>query len=114
MSVQLQEILETPLLSPQAASWREQNRLNPREYDSWLDAQLHSLTASEMHGEFKDIIFPLIRTKSASTLRNMWKTINEVCLKIICILADFNFTCRTINASARKISTLFGAWMRVC
>ncbi|KAF7361625.1 hypothetical protein MVEN_00505800 [Mycena venus] len=75
-SVQLQALLETPLLGPDAAGWKELNPEKPPAYEQWLDAEYLSIEASENIANWKDIIFPLAKSKKRPILENMWKTIN--------------------------------------
>ncbi|KAL0578301.1 hypothetical protein V5O48_003712, partial [Marasmius crinis-equi] len=74
--VQLQSLIETPLLHPDAKAWKDEPRQMPPEYDQWLDAQLYSETAAEKYEDFKDAVYPLERTKKAEVLANVWKLVN--------------------------------------
>ena len=49
----------------------------PEEYESWIDAQIYSQRASN-NITFKDLIFPLEKTKHKAVLDSMWKNINLV------------------------------------
>lgn len=49
----------------------------PEEYESWIDAQIYSQRASS-NIAFKDLIFPLEKTRHESVLDSMWKNINLV------------------------------------
>ena len=60
------------------------SRQMPEEFERWVDASIYSQKASEIIGNFKDVIFPLEKTKNKTTLENMWKYINMVCT---CMLA---------------------------
>ncbi|TRM69506.1 hypothetical protein BD626DRAFT_533140 [Schizophyllum amplum] len=75
-AVELQQILETPLLGPEGQEMRKMSRQMPEEFERWVDASIYSQKASELIGNFKDVIFPLEKTKSRVTLDNMWKYIN--------------------------------------
>ncbi|KAK7005784.1 hypothetical protein R3P38DRAFT_3214731 [Favolaschia claudopus] len=75
-SVQLQALLETPLLGADAAGWKEQNIEKPPPIDQWLDAQYLSGAASDSFANWKDLIFPLSKARKQPTLDNMWKAIN--------------------------------------
>ncbi|KAL1744793.1 hypothetical protein HDZ31DRAFT_63775 [Schizophyllum fasciatum] len=75
-AVELQQILETPLLGPDGQEMRQMSRQMPEEFERWVDASIYSQKASEVIGNFKDVIFPLEKTKSRTTLDNMWKYIN--------------------------------------
>ncbi|KAG7098800.1 hypothetical protein E1B28_000705 [Marasmius oreades] len=74
--VQLRDLIETPLLSPNAQPWKNEEKKMPLDYDQWVDAQLYSEGAAEKHASFKDAIYPLERTKKAEVLANMWKYVN--------------------------------------
>ncbi|KAJ7268689.1 hypothetical protein B0H12DRAFT_61164 [Mycena haematopus] len=75
-SVQLQALLETPLLGADAAGWKELNPDTPPAFEQWLDAQYLSAEASDSIANWKDIIFPLPRSRKRPVLNEMWKTIN--------------------------------------
>ncbi|KAL1736146.1 hypothetical protein EV714DRAFT_242551 [Schizophyllum commune] len=75
-AVELQQILETPLLGPEGQEMRKMSRQMPEEFERWVDASIYSQKASEIIGNFKDVIFPLEKTKNKTTLENMWKYIN--------------------------------------
>lgn len=76
--MQLLEMLETVMLSPEGDKWKEEQHQKPENYEKWLDAQWLSLKACENVANFKDLIFPLERTETPLTLKNMWKTVNLV------------------------------------
>jgi hypothetical protein len=50
----------------------------PEQYEKWVDAQLYSEKAADMFRNYKDVVFPLEKTKRASNLENMWKYVNLV------------------------------------
>ncbi|KAF8973070.1 hypothetical protein BDZ97DRAFT_1779193 [Flammula alnicola] len=77
ISVELQELLEASLFGPEGEAWKQQPRQMPEEYESWIDAQIYSGKASNMFAAFKDIIFPLEKTRNRPVLDNMWKQINN-------------------------------------
>lgn len=81
VSLELQELLESPLLGPQGEKLKSLPRQMPEQYDRWLDAQIYSNKASESYANLKDLVNPLERTKDASVLDNMWKSINLVRLR---------------------------------
>ncbi len=56
----------------------------PEEYEDWFDAQIYSGKASEMFANFKDVIFPLEKTRKQAVLDTMWKNINLVCIMREC------------------------------
>lgn len=76
--MQLQQILETPLLSPDTKDWKNEPRITPELYKEWLEAQLFSAAASEKWANFKEMIQPLNRTKFKEILETMWKIVNNV------------------------------------
>lgn len=79
VTLEIQELLERPLLGPVAASWKNQPRDMPEEYEKWIDAQIISEKASKNITNYKDIIFPLeVRTKQKHVLESMWKCVNLV------------------------------------
>ena len=82
ISLELQELLENPLLGPQGEKLRTLPRQMPEQYERWLDAQIYSNQASESYANFKDLINPLERTKDPTVLDNMWKFINLVCPQV--------------------------------
>ncbi|KAJ3984757.1 hypothetical protein F5890DRAFT_1474338 [Lentinula detonsa] len=77
VTVQLQQILETPLLSLDGRQWKAEDRQKYDPYDRWVAAQLHSQIASDKWANLKDIISPLHRTKTKETLDAMWKIIDN-------------------------------------
>lgn len=50
----------------------------PADYKRWTLAQFRSREASEKYANFKELIFPLEKTKTKFVLNNMWKYINLV------------------------------------
>jgi len=76
--VQLQQLLETPLLNEEGRQWKNEDRKPPAEYESWINAEVCSAVAADQHNSFKENVFPLQRTKNASELDSMWKHINAV------------------------------------
>ena len=54
----------------------------PEEYESWIDAQIYSQRASNII-TFKDLIFPLEKTRHKAVLESMWKNINLVSFHFI-------------------------------
>ena len=81
VSLELQDLLESPLLGPQGEKLRTLPRQMPEQYERWLDAQIYSNQASGSCANFKDLINPLERTKDSFVLDNMWKFINLVCCR---------------------------------
>ncbi|KAG9316615.1 hypothetical protein JVU11DRAFT_2669 [Chiua virens] len=76
VSLELQELLESPLLGPQSEGLKTLPTEMPEPYERWLDAQVYSKQASESYTNFQDIISPLDKTKDSSVLDNMWRFIN--------------------------------------
>ncbi|KAJ4483176.1 hypothetical protein J3R30DRAFT_3697951 [Lentinula aciculospora] len=76
VSVQLQQILETPLLSPNGKVWKAEVRQKYGPYEKWVAAQLYSQIASDGWTNFKEMVFPLHFTKAKDVLNIVWKTIN--------------------------------------
>lgn len=50
----------------------------PAEYERWFAAQSLSEEASSEIANFKDLIYPLEKTKHKTSLDNMWKCVNLV------------------------------------
>ncbi|KAF5351689.1 hypothetical protein D9756_007604 [Leucocoprinus leucothites] len=75
--VEMQQLLEMPLLTPEASQWKEEMWQMPPEFDIWRDAQMMSLRASEEIGNFKDVVFPLAKTMRKAVLDNMWMRIDQ-------------------------------------
>ncbi|THH29850.1 hypothetical protein EUX98_g4322 [Antrodiella citrinella] len=75
-TVKLLEMLEGVLLSPEGEKWKQEPQEKPEHYEEWLDAQWLSAKACAKIVNWRDIIFPLERTKTPNTLKNMWKAIN--------------------------------------
>jgi hypothetical protein len=81
VSVKLQQLLEAPLLGPEGDAWKNSPRTEmPEGYETWMDAQIDSEAAAGKYANFKDIIFPLEKTKNKVVLENMWKYVNLVSL----------------------------------
>ena len=76
--MQLQEILEAPLLGPQGEQWRKQPRSVPEEFTLWVEAQSLSEEASKSLGKMLGIIFPLKNTMNKDIVNAMWIRINDV------------------------------------
>ena len=82
--MELQDILEGPLLGPDGHSLKNLPRAMPEEYEQWIDAQLFSARASQKYANFKDVIYPLEKARNTQVLETMWRFINLVCF--------FNYT----------------------
>ena len=78
MSVQLQGLIESPLLGGEGKEWLQEPREKPDEYLEWEDAQIFSLAASKEIKTYKDHLIPLTRTKHKHSLDTIWKFINLV------------------------------------
>lgn len=50
----------------------------PEDYEAWVDAQIFSAKASEEIANFKDLLYPLDKTRKKGILDNMWKFIDVV------------------------------------
>ncbi|KAF9452735.1 hypothetical protein P691DRAFT_794128 [Macrolepiota fuliginosa MF-IS2] len=75
--VELHQLLENPLLVPEAEEWRDELSRMPPEFDQWVDAQMISLKASEEIANFKDLVFPLTKTTKRIVLDSMWMRIDQ-------------------------------------
>ena len=71
-------MIEAPLLGPDGDKWKQSPREMPEPYEKWVDAQIHSETASNKFANFQDIIRPIERTQRAPVLTSLWKRINDV------------------------------------
>ena len=78
VALQVQEILEAPLLGSQGEQWRKQPRSVPEEFTRWIEAQSHSEEASRALGNKLGIIFPLVNTMKKNVVNAMWIRINDV------------------------------------
>lgn len=76
--LELQELLDSPLLGAGGNKMKQTPRKMPEQYEQWLDAQLYSQQASNTYANFKDLIFPLSRTEDKTVLEDMWKLVNQV------------------------------------
>jgi len=78
--VELQEILSAPLFGPEGDEWKKAPRVMPEVYEKWVDAQILSDKATNMSSNFKDMLFPIEKTRNKNVLDNIWKQINNVCI----------------------------------
>lgn len=76
--VEMQQLLEAPLLIPEANEWKEEMWQMPQEFDTWRDAQMMSLKASEEIANIQDIVFPLTKTFRKAVLDSLWIRIDQV------------------------------------
>ncbi|KAG1878280.1 hypothetical protein F4604DRAFT_1923849 [Suillus subluteus] len=74
--LELQELLDSPLLGPQGEKMKQTPRKMPEQYEQWLDAQIFSQQASNNYASFKDLVFPLSRTEDRTVLKDMWKHVD--------------------------------------
>lgn len=79
VSVDLQELLGVPLFGPEGEEWEKEPRTTTQEYDDWIDAQFYSREVSDKFANFKDVIFPLEKTKKQPNLDKLWEIIDSVC-----------------------------------
>lgn len=66
------------MLGPGGDIWKNTSREMPEKFEQWVDAQVYSEKASADYANFKDIIYPLEKTKNKGVLENMWKYVNIV------------------------------------
>lgn len=78
VTVQMLAIVEAPLLGAEGEALKKLPHTMPDEYEAWIDAQLLSAKASQQYANYKDVIFPLERTKAKQTLDTMWRYVNLV------------------------------------
>jgi hypothetical protein len=76
--LELQELLDSPLLGAQGEKMKQTPRKMPQQYEQWLDAQIFSQQASNNYANFKDLVFPLSRTEDRTVLKDMWKHVDVV------------------------------------
>ncbi|KAG0698134.1 hypothetical protein DFH29DRAFT_991187 [Suillus ampliporus] len=74
--LELQELLDSPLLGSQGEKMKQTPRKMPDQYEQWLDAQIYSQQASNNYANFKDLVFPLNRTEDRTVLKDMWKHVD--------------------------------------
>lgn len=76
VTLELQELLESPLQGPEGEKLKVLPRKMPERYELWQDAQLFSKQASECYDSFTDIINPLGMTKDQAVLNQMWEVVD--------------------------------------
>ncbi|KIO10195.1 hypothetical protein M404DRAFT_21860 [Pisolithus tinctorius Marx 270] len=76
VTLELQELLESPLLGPEREKLKALPRKMPERYELWLDAQFYSKQASECYDNFKDIISPLEATRDQAVLDQLWGVVD--------------------------------------
>ncbi|KAF8650432.1 hypothetical protein AX16_005235 [Volvariella volvacea WC 439] len=74
-SIELQQLLEAPLLAPDVKHLKDDQRAVWDEYERWADAQLLSEKASYIVDNFKDLVNPSKET-TPPMLTKIWKAIN--------------------------------------
>ena len=102
-------IVEAPLLGAGGEALKQLPHDMPDEYETWIDAQLFSAKASQQYANYKDVIFPLEKTRAKQTLETMWRHVNLVRettgpRKFLLI----NHLRRTTKPCLASISTLYG------
>ncbi|TFK54510.1 hypothetical protein OE88DRAFT_1676255 [Heliocybe sulcata] len=75
MAVELQDIIESPMLGADCEQLKKRPREMPEEYEAWIDAQLFSDKAAK-DLSIRNHAFPLAKTATKSGLETLWKTIN--------------------------------------
>jgi hypothetical protein len=65
-------------MGPDGDALKRLPREMPEPYERWVDALFYSEKAARIVANFKDIIYPLDKTKKKPVLDNMWKYINLV------------------------------------
>ncbi|KAH9935650.1 uncharacterized protein B0H18DRAFT_419553 [Fomitopsis serialis] len=75
--VKLQALIESPLLGPEGEQWKKEPRQMPEEYEHWVDAQIFSEQASQYYANFRDVIYPLTKTRQKANLDKLWSVVNE-------------------------------------
>ena len=78
VTVELQDLLERPLMGPEGDAWKQLPREMPEQYERWVEAQIFSEKASNKFANFKDIIYPLEKSRKKHVLDNMWRYVNLV------------------------------------
>jgi hypothetical protein len=73
----------------------------PEQYEKWTDAQMFSEKAANDYANYKDIIYPLEKTKQPHVLENMWKYVN-----IVSTL--FDATCLTVLMKSKNYKAASG------
>jgi hypothetical protein len=78
----------------------------PEEYENWVDAQIYSQRASN-NITFKDLIFPLEKTRHKVVLDSMWKNINLVSLLVSSNISSSSLWQNYEAVSGHDINTLW-------
>ena len=73
-------MLDSVLLGPEGEEWKKtKGELDrPQEYEDWLDAQAISSRMKLHVSNWKDMIYPLKKTRSQPILDEMWYYVNIV------------------------------------
>ncbi|KAI6040310.1 hypothetical protein EDC04DRAFT_2894291 [Pisolithus marmoratus] len=88
VTLELQELLESPLLGPEGEELKALPRKMPERYELWLDAQFYSKQASECHDNFIDIINLLGTTRNQVILDQMWKIVDTNYVRVSDVSID--------------------------
>lgn len=113
--VQLQHMLDAPLVGPEGQKWVEAAKALEKTEDvkAWLAAQEISEAATNNFPTFKNIIFPLEKTQKADVLSNMWRLIDAVSLppllSVRCLLT-YAPVFRTTRSLVVSTSKRFGSF----
>ena len=78
----------------------------PEEFENWIDAQIYSQRASN-NVTFKDLIFPLEKTRHKAVLDSMWKNINLVSFSVPRIVNSSSLLQGYEAVSGHDINTLW-------
>ena len=73
-------MLDSVILDPEGEKWKKtKGELDhPQEYEDWLDAQAISSRMKLHVSNWKDMIYPLKKTRSQPILDEMWYYVNIV------------------------------------
>ncbi|KAI0093110.1 hypothetical protein BDY19DRAFT_989781 [Irpex rosettiformis] len=76
-TVQLLELLESPLLGPEGEQWKKEERKVPEDFEKWVDAQLFSERASREYSNFQNMLIPIdTELVKAHVVETIWKYVN--------------------------------------
>ena len=84
-------MLDSVLLGPAGEEWKKTmgELEHPQEYEDWLDAQAMPSHMKLHVSNWKDMIYPLEKTRSRSVLDDMWHYINTVRINDMWLRAHF-------------------------
>ncbi|EKM80649.1 hypothetical protein AGABI1DRAFT_105632 [Agaricus bisporus var. burnettii JB137-S8] len=80
--VELQQILEMAMLTPEAKDWGSEGVELPTVFDEWKHAHILSSKAVEEYSNFKDLVYPLTRSFKKIVLNQIWGKIDQNYLKV--------------------------------